>query len=55
MGLIHGDQIDVEGLAAEIKEQMRKNGGELVVPVMGDEFRFSATDIDSVLRHIERA
>ena len=55
MGLLDGEMIDAEGLATELKEQMRRSGGELTIPIIGDEFTFKPADVDSLLRHIERA
>jgi hypothetical protein len=55
MGLLDGEMIDAEGLAAELKDQMRRNNGELTIPIAGDEFTFKPADVDSLLRHIERA
>ena len=55
MGIVKDGMVDAEGLAAELKEQMRKGGGELSIPIMGDVFTFRPTDVDSLLRHIERA
>lgn len=47
--------IDAEGLAAELKKQMERNGGALSVPIMGDVFTFKPADVDNLMRHIERA
>lgn len=55
LGVVENGMIDVEGLAAELRSQMEKNGGELRFRVMGDEFAFKAHDVDSLMRHIERA
>lgn len=55
LGIVENGMVDVEGLAAELRSQMEKNGGELRFRVMGDEFAFKAHDVDSLMRHIERA
>ena len=55
LGILKDGMIDAEGLAAELKKQMEKSGGKLVIPVMKDEFAFTPADVDSLLRHIERA
>ena len=55
MGILRDGMIDVEGLGAELKEQMRKGDGELSIQIMGDAFTFKPSDVDTLLRHIERA
>lgn len=55
LGILKDGMIDAEGLAAELKKQMERNGGTLSVPIMGDTFTFNANDVDSLMRHIERA
>jgi hypothetical protein len=55
LGILKDGMIDVEGLAAELKGQMLKNGGSLDVPIVGDVFTFKPADVDSLVRHIERA
>ena len=44
-----------EGLAAELKTQMQKNGGFMTVRIMQDEFTFKPQDVDALVRFIERA
>ena len=55
LGILQGDMIDAEGLAAELRSQMNRSGGTLTVRIMNDEFVFKPQDVDSLLRHIERA
>lgn len=55
LGIVKDGMVDVEGLAAELRSQMERNGGALSIPVMGDTFTFRLHDVDSLLRHIERA
>lgn len=55
LGILQGDMIDAEGLAAELRNQMTRSGGTLTVRIMNDEFVFKPQDVDSLLRHIERA
>lgn len=55
LGILKDGEIDMEGLAAELKGQMQKNGGSLDVPIVGDVFTFKTADVDSLIRHIERA
>ena len=55
LGILKDGMIDAEGLAAELKKQMERNGGALSVPIMGDVFTFKPADVDNLMRHIERA
>ena len=55
LGILKDGMIDAEGLAAELRQQMEKSGGKLSIPVLGDVFTFTPTDVDSLMRHIERA
>lgn len=55
LGIYKDGMIDAEGLAAELRNQMQRNGGTLSVRIMGDEFIFKPNDVDSLMRHIERA
>lgn len=55
LGIVKDGMVDVEGLAAELRSQMDKSGGELSVTVMGDTFTFKPHDVDSLVRHVERA
>ena len=55
LGIYKDGMIDAEGLAAELRSQMAKSGGKLTIPVMKDEFTFTSADVDSLMRHIERA
>lgn len=55
LGIVDSGMVDVEGLAAELRSQMERSGGELTIPVMGDVFTFKPHDVDSLVKHIERA
>lgn len=55
LGILVDGKIDAEGLAAELRKQMDKSGGKMVVRLFGDEFAFTPADVDSLMRHIERA
>lgn len=55
LGILKDGMIDAEGLAAELRTQMSKSGGKLVIPLIKDEFAFTPEDVDSLMRHIERA
>ena len=55
LGILIDGKIDAEGLAAELRSEMAKNGGMMNVTVMGDTFTFRPTDVDTLMRHIERA
>jgi hypothetical protein len=55
LGILQGDMIDAEGLAAELRNQMARSGGQLNVPIMNDTFIFKPQDVDTLMRHIERA
>ena len=55
LGIVKDGMIDAEGLAAELRTQMAKNGNVLTVPVAGDKFTFGPADVDNLMRHIERA
>lgn len=55
MGIRDGEQIDVEALGVQLKQQMTKNGNELVFRLFGDDFTFHPADVDNLLRYIERA
>lgn len=55
LAVVQDNQVDVEGLAAELKTQMQKNGGFMTVRIMQDEFTFKPQDVDALVRCIERA
>ena len=55
LGILKDGMIDAEGLAAELRSQMNKNNGTMSVTIMGDTFTFRPSDVDSLMRHIERA
>ena len=46
--------IDVEALAAELKKQMEKNGGQLIVTIGKDEFVFRPREVDALMEYINR-
>jgi hypothetical protein len=55
LGILQDNMVDVEGLAAELRSQMAKSGGQLSMTIMGDTFTFKPNDVDSLVRYIERA
>ena len=55
LGILVDGKIDAEGLATELRKQMEKSEGKLTVQLMGDSFTFTPRDVDSLMRHIERA
>jgi hypothetical protein len=55
LGIVSDGMIDVEGLASEIRSQMVKAGGTMTIELLGDKFTFAPADVDSLVRHIERA
>lgn len=55
LGIYRDGMIDAEGLASELRSQMAKSDGKLVIPIMKDVFTFTPNDVDSLMRHIERA
>jgi len=55
LGLVSDGKIDIEGLAAELRTQMQRNGGQLSLKVLSDEFIFKPQDVDNLVRFIERA
>lgn len=54
LGILKDGEIDAEGLAAELKNQMQRSGGVLTMPVLGDVFSFHQADVDALMRCIER-
>jgi hypothetical protein len=55
LGIVRDGMVDVDGLAAELRSQMEKSGGTLVIPIMGDTFTFRPADVDTLVRCIERS
>lgn len=55
LGLLKDGMVDAEGLGAELKDQMQRSGGALTIQVMGDTFTFRESDVDALMRCIERA
>ena len=55
LGIVQDGQIDAEGLSAELRTQLEKSGGAMSIAVLGDTFTFKQQDVDSLMRHIERA
>ena len=55
LGILKDNMIDAEGLATELRSQMAKTNGVLSITIMGDTFTFHQNDVDSLMRHIERA
>lgn len=55
VGVLVDGKVDVEGLAAELRSQMEKGEGKLVIPIFNDVFTFTPGDVDTLLRYIERS
>lgn len=54
MGLIDGENIDVETVFAELRKQAQKAPATIAVPLIGP-ITFGPTDVDSLYRHIMQA
>lgn len=54
LGLIDGENIDVEGIIAELRKQAQKSPATITVPLIGP-VTFGPMDIDSLHRHIMQA
>lgn len=54
MGLIDGENIDVESVFAELRKQAQKTPATIAVPLIGP-ITFGPTDVDSLYRHIMQA
>lgn len=55
IGAVNADgDIDVNGLAAVVREQIPDAGFKLTVPILGD-LTFYAEDVDKLLQYIEEA
>lgn len=56
LGIMTDDEnIDVNALGAELKNQMNKSGGNLSFDIGQDTFRFNASDVDRLMDYINRA
>lgn len=51
LGLIEGENIDVEAIIAELRKQAQKGTATVVVPLIGP-ITFGPADVDSLYRHI---
>ena len=51
LGLIDGENIDVETIITELRKQAQRNAATIDIPIVGP-VTFTATDIDSLYRHI---
>lgn len=54
LGLIDGENIDVDVIMAELRKQAQKGSATVDVPLIGP-ITFGAADIDSLHRHIMQA
>lgn len=54
LGLIDGENIDVEGIVAELRKQAQKSPATINVPLIGP-IAFGPADVDSLYRHIMQA
>lgn len=51
LGLMEGENIDVESIIAELRKQAQKGTATVVVPLIGP-ITFGPADVDSLYRHI---
>lgn len=51
IGLIDGENIDVETIITELRKQAQRGAATIDIPIVGP-VTFTATDIDSLYRHI---
>lgn len=51
LGLVDGENIDVEAIYAELRKQAQKGTATVELPLIGP-ITFSAADVDSLYRHI---
>ena len=51
LGLIDGENIDVDAIYAELRKQAQKGTATLDMPILGP-ITFSASDVESLYRHI---
>lgn len=51
LGLVEGENIDVDAIIAELRKQAQKGTATVVVPLIGP-ITFGPSDVDSLYRHI---
>lgn len=51
LGLVEGENIDVDAIAGELRKQAQKGTATVVVPLIGP-ITFGPSDVDSLYRHI---
>lgn len=51
LGLIEGENIDVETIITELRKQAQRGAATIDIPIVGP-VTFTATDVDSLYRHI---
>lgn len=54
LGLVEGENIDVETIYTELRKQAQKGTATVELPLVGP-ITFSAADVDSMYRHIKGA
>lgn len=54
LGLIDGENIDIDPIIAELRKQAQKGAATIDLPMVGP-ITFSATDVDALYRHIKGA
>jgi hypothetical protein len=54
LGLIDGENIDVEAIVAELRKQAQKGAATVDIPMIGP-VTFGPADVDSLYRHIMQA
>lgn len=54
LGLVDGENIDVETIVDELRKQAQKNTATVDIPLLGP-ITFTAADVDSLYRHIKGA
>lgn len=51
LGIVEGENIDVDAIITELRKQAQKGTATVVVPLIGP-ITFGAADVDSLYRHI---
>lgn len=51
LGIVEGENIDVDAIIAELRKQAQKGTATVVIPLIGP-ITFGAADVDSLYRHI---
>lgn len=54
LGLIDGENIDVDAIIAELRKQAQRGSATVDIPMLGP-ITFTAADVDSLHRHIMQA